>query len=74
MTPTSSEKIAQALFEVVTNAPDYERRELFAVLQEWRGTYERSYKGVKRQPFARNLIEAIEEAEKFVSEMEGEIQ
>lgn len=66
---TSSEKIADALFDLVRHAPLEDQKYLFETLTEFRNTYGRSYSGVRKQPFARALIEAIESAERFTGEI-----
>jgi hypothetical protein len=69
---SKSDRIADALFECVRNAPHEEQAELFAALEDFRTTYFRSYHGVIKQPFAAKLVRAIEEAERFAKEMQGD--
>lgn len=70
---TSSEKIADALTSALLESDEYARNELFAELRAFRTTYRRSYDGVKKQPFARRLIDAIEDAEKLTKELADEL-
>jgi hypothetical protein len=66
---STSEKFGEALFELLQNAPDKHADELVEIIKTFRETYARSYRDVKRQPFARNIIEAVEEYERFQNAM-----
>jgi hypothetical protein len=68
---TRSEKLADALFDCITCAPQAEQAVLFEALEAFRAKTSRTYISVRRHsPFASRLIEAIEEAENFVRDME----
>jgi len=60
---TSSDKIAEALFECLVNASAEDQDALFSALKEYETKFSRTYSSImQRQPVARKLIEAIQEA------------
>lgn len=59
---TKSDAIASALFHALIDAPDADAEVLFAALKDFRDTRSASYRGVRNQPFADRLVNAIEEA------------
>ena len=58
---SSSDRIAEALFEIVASASLENQNELRAAIQDWSGRFSRTYHDVKKQPFARKMIMAMEE-------------
>lgn len=68
---SSSEKIAEALTEALMTAADSDIEALGKELEEFKTRFFRSYQGVRQQPFARHLIDAIDEAVRFNKEMNG---
>ena len=69
---TSSQKIATALYDALETASESELEDLKAEVDEFKTRYSRSYLGVRRQPFARELLDAIEEVTgRFESEKFG---
>jgi hypothetical protein len=70
---TGGEKIAAALYNALIEAPLEEQQELFAALDEYRTKYFRSYDAVRKQPFARKLLGAIDDVAREIDyRMSGE--
>jgi hypothetical protein len=69
MKMTSSEKIAEALFEALLECPDPELDALTAAVDEFKSKFTRSWVHVRQQPFCRNLLDAIDEVRQFRDEM-----
>lgn len=66
---SSGKMLGEALFDVLSqNATNKQIVEIAAILKKFKETKGRSYKDVKRQPFARSLIEAMEEACRYHDE------
>ena len=61
------DNIAEALFNVLIDAPDVQLNELFKELQTFKSTFRRSFDGVCKQPFAKALINTIEEAQSYTN-------
>jgi hypothetical protein len=57
----ASDKIAMALQVIIENASPEDRQALHDAIGEYVVAYPRSFRDVTRQPFARKLIEAIQE-------------
>ena len=63
-----SDDIAEALLDCIMEADEDTRAKLFSALHAFRSDPGRSYFRVREQPFARKLIDAINEAEQLVDE------
>ncbi len=59
---TSGDRIAAALHDALFDCDGGSLALLHDEIITFRQTYPRSYEGVKKHPFARKLLEAIEEA------------
>lgn len=59
---TSGDKIAEALHDALCDSSIEDMLLLKAEVNAFKKTYRRSYDGVKKQPFCRKLLDAIEEA------------
>ena len=68
MSISRSDNVMEALFDVILEAPDYDRNKLFDAMKTFREEVSRSYAAVRKQPFARKMIDAIEDAEKFIND------
>ena len=67
---TTSDKIAEAMFELVTHAPDHVVEQLTKVVKEFKENYPQSYSDVMRkQPITRAIFESIEEAERYINDV-----
>jgi hypothetical protein len=63
---SSGEKLAETLYEILADsATEAQLKELSDTLTAFKERYLRSYEDVKRQPFARYVIEAMEEALRY---------
>ena len=65
MARTSGDKIAEALFDCLTESGAQDLFSLEDEIREFKTKYWRSYDAVKKQPFTRKLLDAIEEAIDF---------
>jgi hypothetical protein len=68
---TSGDKISEALFNALTTCERGDLAELEGTLKAFKETFHRSYDGVRKQPFARKLIDAMEEAIEMRKDMES---
>jgi hypothetical protein len=60
---TSGDRIAEALFDALTGGGDVDQ--LHRIVEEFRAKHSRTYHDVCQQPFARKLINAIEDAHRY---------
>jgi hypothetical protein len=67
---SGSDKIAEVLFDALIETPDEQLGALRAALEEFKQNYHRSYDGVRKQPFCRKMIDAIEEAYSYRKDLE----
>jgi len=66
---TSGDKIAEALFDALTSNGDSSA--LYVEVSAFKKKYPNTYNQIKKQPFARKLLEAIEEAMRYENDMNG---
>lgn len=62
-----SESIAEALFDCITNCSDPQAiAHLDEAIKGFKEQSPRSYRGVRRQPFAANVLDGVIEALEFI--------
>lgn len=59
---TSFDKIAEQLFECLKHAPAAELTKLADLMKQTKGNHTRTWNGVRQQPAARKLLDAMLEA------------
>jgi hypothetical protein len=72
MTRTASDKIAEALLDALMTAEADEMQALTVEVREYKAKYPPTWRRIREQPFARKLIDAIEEAIELMDEMNAE--
>ena len=64
-TVTCGDRISEALFDALVDSDDNALTELYGAIDEFRMKHPHAYHAVRKQPFARKLIDAIEEAHQY---------
>lgn len=65
-----SVKIGEALNDILSQCDGKQLSRLALYIQEFKQTSPRSYRGVRQQPFAANMLDAMEDAIGFVTATE----